>query len=98
MLGIVLLGQFFDMSAHGSDVSLQCFCLFVFVGSIIILFKCFERNLGVDDDVSLVGKVENDIGNQLFTSLVVSGHFTLGIAQGGLFLKLQTFLESHTFE
>ena len=64
----------------------------------MVVLKGGERHLGIDNHVTLIGEVQDDIRHQSMPLIVVVNGTAKLIAKGHLFLKLDAFLQAHLFE
>ena len=68
-----------------------------FVLCLVILHEGLHRHLRIDDHITAVGEVEDDVRNHLLASFLAH-HTAVGVAQHHLFLVLHPSLETHVLE
>src|SRR5574344_1564430 len=95
---VVLVGQFLHVIAYRYDMSLQCLGTLLVSISLIVILKSLERHFGVNDDIALIGEVEDHVRNHALAVFLILDRIALLVFQRHLFLKLYTLFQLHLFQ
>ena len=97
ILAIILSGQLVHVVANRQYMPPQgVFALLVCI-CIVVILKRLERHFRIDDDISVVGEMQNNVGNQPMAILFVY-RIAVFVLHRGLLFKLQSLFQPHTFE
>ena len=94
---VVFVCQFLDVRAHGCDVSVQRVVFLLFCLRVEVVFECLERHLRVDDNIPVVGEVQDDIGYHSVAVLLVVDGLSV-VFHRHLFLKLCALFKAHALQ
>ncbi len=85
------------MAAHRGEMALQSLVALGIGRGVVVVFESLQRHLCVDDHITVVGEVENDIGDHLVSVLFVN-RAPLLVFQCHLLFELHALFESHLFQ
>ena len=79
-------------------MAVQCVGPLLIALGVVVVLKGFERHLGVDDNIAVLGKMEYHVGYQAVPRVALVYSAALSIAHGGLLLELHALLEPHVLQ
>lgn len=95
---VILEGEFFDMLTHTLYMAFESGGTLGVGGGIVVIYIRRERHLGVDDDISLIREMEDDIGLHTRVGIPVLDGLSVFVAECDLFRVLHASLQSHIVE